>query len=170
MRITLLFSILFSLLNMDAYAQVKLKMDKFGRVKSLDYNIGDEITVRLKGEDGFHTLFIKDLNPEANLIITQLGPIHINQIERIRTFKVKKLGKLLRYQLWTFGLGWGVYSVIAALFLGEPWLWGTLVVVGVAFLLGWLFGFIFRHKTYKIGGKRKVRIEDHTFYKPIPRS
>ncbi len=170
MRISILF-FLFLFLNLsNADAQVQLKMDKFGKKKSLDFHEGDEIVVRLKGETGYHKLYIKKLYPEANLISTQLGTIELGQIERLRVFKTRKLGKILKYQFWTFGAGWAFYSVIAALFLGEPWLWSTAVVLGVAFLIGWIFGFSLRHKTYKIGKKRKLRIMDISFGKPLQQS
>ncbi len=160
------FFLFFFFLTTVVDAQVRLSMDKFGKRKSLDFYEGETITVRMKGEKGFHQLYIQKLYPEAKLIQTQLGAIHLDQIERVRIFKTKKLAKALKFKFWIFGTAWGFYSVIGALFLGEPWMWGTLIVVGAAFLLGWLFGFIFKHRTFKIGKKRKLRIQDISFGKP----
>ncbi len=170
-RVMIIFFSLFLILpSSTSDGQVLLKMDKFGKKKSLDFTEGDVITVRLKGEKDFRQLYIQKLYPDAALILTPLGPIKLEQIDRVRTFNKKRLAKYLKYQLWTFGAGWGLYSVIGALFLGEPWMWGTLFVVLGAAIIGWLLGFILRQRTYKIGGKRKLRIQNISFGKPASRS
>jgi len=156
--------------NTTINAQVKLQMDKFGKRKSMDFYVGDEITVKLKGEDVYQTLEIKKLYPDANMILTQLGPVNVDDIIRLRTFKSKKAGKYFSYMLWIFGLSWGGFSLIGYLVYAEPLTWGVLIVMGVSFLLSWLIKRWTRRKTYKIGKKRKLRIIDMTIepFSPKP--
>jgi hypothetical protein len=141
-------------------AQVKLQMDRFGKKKTMDFYEGEIITVRLKGEEVYQELEIKKLYPEANIILTQLGPIKIDDIERLRTFSNKGTGKYLSYIFWVFGASWGGYSLIAFLAFGEPLTWSVLFVMGISFLIGWILRRAMRRKTYKIGKKRKLRIFD----------
>lgn len=166
--LSLLIAILISISQVDA--QVRLQMDKFGKRKSLDFYEGDEITVKLKGEDVYQTLQIKKLYPEANMIVTQLGPVDLADIIRVRTFDNKKTGKYFFYMLSVFGASWGGYSLLAFLVYAEPLTWGVLFVVGISFLLGWFLKWIFRRKTYKIGKRRKLRIIDMTLepFRPKP--
>jgi hypothetical protein len=137
-------------------------MDKFGKKKTLDFQVGDEIEVKVRGEDGFHRLRIQKLHPEADIIVTQLGAVELNDITHLRTRKRAKLGMVLRYKLWIFGLAWGGYSLIAALLAGYLLTWGTLWIVLGAFFLGWLLGRIFKWRTYRLNGRRgrKLRIRD----------
>ncbi len=160
--------LLFLICN-DISAQVKLQMDRFGKRKSMDFYVGDEITVKLKGEEVYQTLEIQKIYPDANMILTQLGPIKIDDITRIRTYKNRNVGKYLSYMLWVFGLSWGGYSLLAFLVYGEPLTWGVLIVMGVSFLLGWLLKWLLRHKTYKLGKKRKLRIIDMTIEPVSPK-
>lgn len=163
-----LFILMCFLGQMDA--QVRLQMDRFGKKKTMDFYEGETITVRLKGEKVYQELQIKKLYPEANMILTQLGPVQIDDIERLRTFNTRKTGKYFSYMLWIFGASWGAYSLIAFLAVGEPLTWGVLGVVLVSFLLGWIIKRILRRKTYKIGKKRKLRIIDMTIepFRPKP--
>lgn len=151
-------------------AQVKLQMDRFGRNKSMDFHEGDEITVRLKGDENYHTLTIKKIYPEANMILTQKGPVKIDDITRLRTFHNKAVGKYLAYMLWIFGTAWAGYSLIGFLVYAEPLTWSVLIVFGVSFLLGLFLRWVTRRKTYKIGKKRKLRITDMTIEPFRPKS
>lgn len=159
MRICITIFLLAFLVN-QASSQVKLQMDRFGKRKTLDFHEGDVITVKLKGEETYQQLHIKKLYPEANMILTQLGPVQVDNIIRVRTFKNKGVGKYLSYMLWVFGAAWGGYSLLAYLVYAEPLTWGVLIVMGVSFLLGWFLKWILRRKTYKIGKRRKMRIID----------
>lgn len=145
-------------------------MDRFGKKKSMDFYEGETITVRLKGEDIYREFQIKKLYPETGTILTQLGPIQIEDIERLRTFRTKKFSKYFSYMLWIFGASWGGYSLIAFLAFGEPLTWSILWVMGVSFLIGWILRMILRRKTYKVGKKRKLRIIDMTIepFRPKP--
>lgn len=169
MKIYYTFFILLCLIG-QLNAQVRLQMDRFGKKKSMDFYEGETITVRLKGEDVYQELQIKKLYPEANMMLTQLGPVQIDDIERLRTFNKKKTGKYLSYMLWVFGTSWGGYSLIAFLAFGEPLTWSILWVMGVSFLIGWILRRVLRRKTYKIGKKRKLRIIDMTIepFRPKP--
>ena len=149
-------------------AQVMLRMERRGKVKTQAFHEGQELTVWLKGEDGFHTIFIKKMYPETGMILTQLGPIQVENIEKIRIYKSKKMGKALAWSFWNFGLAWGFYSLIDAL-VGGTLTWSILIVMGITGLLGLIFFKLFRHKTYKIGKKRRLRILDMTLEPPAPR-
>lgn len=159
MRIFITIFLLVFLAN-QASSQVKLQMDKFGKRKTLDFHEGDVITVKLKGEEVYQQLQIQKLYPEANLIVTQLGPVKLDDIIRVRTFDNKGVGRYFAYMLWVFGAAWGGYSLLGYLVYAEPLTWGVLGVMGVSFLLGWFLKWILRRRTYKIGKKRKMRIID----------
>lgn len=167
MRAILIITLL-SLWGNICLGQIKLQMDKFGKRKTLDYEIGDEIIVKIKGEDGFHRLKINDLHAEAGIIVTQFGAVNVEDITHVRTERYRKLGLVLRYKLWVFGTAWGSYSLIAALLAGYTLTWGTLIVVGVAFFLGWLVGRLLRRRTYRLNRRRKrrLRIRDIRFTRP----
>ncbi len=149
---------------LGATAQKMLQMDKFGKNKSMNFYIGDEVTMKLSGEDGFHTVIIQDILADQSMIMTQFGPIHTDRIEAIRTFKIKKVGKWLSLSFWNFGASYVGYSLIAAL-VGEPLGWGVLIVGAVCAGVGLLAKLLFKKRTYRIGKRRGIRTLDLT---PVP--
>ena len=102
-------------------AQVKLQMDRFGKKKTMDFYEGEIITVRLKGEDVYQKLEIKKIYPKANMILTQLGPVQIDDIERLRTFSNKGAGRYLSYMLWVFGASWTTIMICFSIFMAYAW-------------------------------------------------
>ncbi len=161
MRIFILIAIL-SLLSSISYGQVQLQITKIGKKKTINFQEGDEVIIKLKQEDSYRTVVIKKLYAEANLMLTDMGTIALDDIVKIKTIKKQLLGKILFYKLGIFGIAWGFFSLAAFLFFGEPLTWSILIVMGVSFLLGWMFKRIFKHKIHKLGKgrKKKLRIID----------
>ncbi len=148
-------------------AQLFLQIEKAGSLKTIKYQIGDQVTFKLKGaEQNYRTEYIENIIPEENIIVFSNGMANLDDITAIRSFHPSRWSKPVGASLMSFGLGWGFFSLVGAV-VGTPMTISTAVVVGTGFGLGWLIQKIFVHKTYRIKNKRRLRILDLRVIAPI---
>ncbi len=164
MKLPLLLTFFLLCFSVLLQGQIILQMDGYNTKKTVNFYEGEEITVRLKGEEKYHTFTIVRLIPETNTILTQLGPIQVEDIVRYRSYKGKKASKALSLTFYNFGASWVLFSLGAAL-VGNPLTWSVAIVGGTSALIGFLIRKIFKQRTYKIGKKRRMRILD---LNPVP--
>jgi len=134
--------------SINISAQVFLQMEKYGSTKVDRFSVGSELTFLVKGdEENWRTEYIEKLVPE----------------EAIRSYKSGKWSRVIAGNLYTFGASWGLYTVIGSIFTDEVELdWSTAIVVGTSAALGFLIQKIFKHRTYVMGERRRLRLLDLT--------
>ncbi len=157
---TFLFFLSILLWTSSLDAQKMLQLDRFGKKKASYIKVGQEIEFRLKGDDYFYVLPVRDLDAEKNLIIFDTGEINIDDIEEIKLKKNAPMMRALRAKLITFGLSWALYTGIGAAAGGPAFTLATIFVSGTAFIAGGIFSFFLFKRKMKLGKKRNLRIID----------
>lgn len=143
-------------------AQIFLQMEKYGSLNVNKFSVGDELTFLLEGtEENWRTEYIENLIPQDNIIVFTNGLVNVENIIAIRSYKNARRGKSIAYGLYNFGAGWGLFSLIGSAFTDEVSLnFGTAAVVATSALAGFIIQKISKHKTYKMGKRRWLRILD----------
>lgn len=161
----LLFSILHSF-TIDA--QVRLRFDRGSKTKSFYYDAGDILTFRLKGSKEEYNLPITQILPESNIIVfPKLGTVKVDDISAIRLKKDRKWPKAVTANLYGFGMGWILFSLVDMAYDGDATWASTFGVAAVAVLLGRIVKWLFRPKKYKLGKRNFLRIVNlGNFFQP----
>jgi len=143
-------------------AQKFLQLEKAGSFKVKRYHPGEEVTFKIKGDDYWYTEDILDVLIEDQIVLFTYRAIPIGDITHIRSFKQKKWSKPVGQQLYNFGAAWLLFS-LGATIGGTPLSESSFTVPLAAGTLGFLVQKIFRHQTYKIGKRRRLRLLDLSF-------
>ena len=155
-----LFFLLFSLSSNHVDAQKVLQLEKINSLKVKKYYIGDVLTFQLKGEGNtWFTEAIEDIYQEKGMVLFAHRAVDVEDITAIRSFRVRYQSKPFIKSLNVFGLSWGVLSLLSPL-AGTPLTWAAAIVPAASFALGGIIRILFRHRTYKIGKKRRMRLLD----------
>jgi len=143
-----------------ASAQRFIQMEKYGSAKVKKYYIGEEITYKLKEfPNDWTTSVIEDIVMEENIIIFNNRTVNLDELIAIRSFKPSRWSVPVAKNLYRFGLSWGVLSLLSPL-AGTPITWAAAIVPAVAFATGFLIKSIFKHRSYKLGKRRWLRMLD----------
>src|SRR5688572_26881303 len=111
MKTSLFTFFFFIALQVGAYSQKYLIIEKSGRAKTERLNQFDEITFQLKDDDkGWYTRQILDLNADAQMIM--LGDVWMPLSDIVRI-------KLKRKRVWSSILGGALMGGGASMFLGD---------------------------------------------------
>ncbi len=149
-------------------AQVVLQMEKYGTPKTKKFYEGQKITYLLNGEKEWFDGTIDQLITDRNLVVFDQRYTKLEDIAGIRTYQNRGWSRAAAGGLYTFGLTWTGFSLVSSLvksgdpLTDDPYTWGDVGVAGVSVGLGFLVQKLFRHNTYKFGGKRNLRIVDLT--------
>lgn len=147
-------------------AQKFIQMEKYGSAKVKKYYVGEEITYKIKEfPNDWTTSIIEDIVMEENLVVFNNRTIRLDEITTIRSFKPANWSKPIAKNLYRFGLSWGVFSLLGPL-AGFPITWAALIVPATAYTTGFLIKNLFRHRTYKLGKRRWLRMLDMS--QPLP--
>lgn len=149
------FLLLFSL---EVLGQKYLLMDKIGGKQRREYYPGEELTFRLKGENHYNTVTIKDL--QDSLIILDEGVININEIHTI-----KRNRRSLTPKLRVAGVGLILIDQINSVVVsGEPFVLssGVLIAGGSLVAISYIID-LSRKRKFKIRGNRRLKIIDVGF-------
>ncbi len=143
-------------------AQRYLQMERSGTHKVKRYSPGDEVTFRLGDDPTWYTEEIREIMVNENLIVFTNRAVRVEEISYIRRFNGRRWSKPVGQQLYNFGLGWLLFS------LGDALVGGDLtnlafIVPAVAGATGFLIQKIFRQRTFKMKGKRRLRLLDLSF-------
>ncbi len=161
MRLIIL--LLFISCTYNGFAQKFLQIEKYGKTKVTKFYIGDELTYQIEvDKKTWYKGIINDLLVDENIILFENRAVKMKNITAIRTFKHAGLSRSLSFQLFAFGGGFGLISLLAS---AVGW-WQisafTIIVVGSALLAGLLVRHIFKWKTYKMGKRKWLRMLDLT--------
>lgn len=166
---SLLFLLLFVFLfSFTIDAQVRLRFDRGSKTKSFYYDAGDILTFRLKGSKEEYNLPITQILPESNVVVfPKLGTVRIDDITAIRLKRDRKWPKAVTSNLYGFGTGWILFSLVDMAYDGNATWASTFGIAGIAALLGWLVKWLFRPKKYKLGKRNFLRIVNlGNFFQP----
>ena len=141
----------------ETQAQKVIRIDNVYNLKSKRFYIGDVLVFQLKGEDHWYREEIIDIMPDQNAILFSNRVASQGDITAIRTYKVRNFGKVISRSLYTFGSGWLLWSALGTL-AGGTFTLSAVIISGTALMTGLLFDLIFRHRTYKIGKRRVIRL------------
>ncbi len=135
-----------------------VQIEKYGSAKVKKYYIGDQLTFRIKAfGKAWLTETIEDIYLADNMILFNNRIVKLQDITAIRSYKRSQWSGPLAKKLYVFGLAWGGFSLLGTL-AGVPLTWTAAIVPGTAFATGFLLQKIFKHKTYKLGKRRWLRI------------
>ncbi len=170
MRLILLTIFLCSVFLSTALCQKVLQMEKYGKLKTKKYFIGEELVFQLKGDDYWYHETIQDLYVDEHTILFTNRVIKVDQIVAIKSYKNRA---------WSRGVSTNAY-VASGAFVGLSLLGkaldysdlnrATIIIPGVTVIVAWLIRKIFKSKKYKIGKKRKLRLLDLNFHSTPIRS
>ncbi|MEY2905157.1 MAG: hypothetical protein RJA52_1173 [Bacteroidota bacterium] len=149
--------------TLELTGQKVLQIEKYGSPKTKKIYIGDQLTYRIIEYDSWATGTIEDLLVQENVLSFHNRFMPIDQIDAFR-YDIN-WGKSIGKQLFWFGTGWSFYAVIGPLTDGEP---GNgyrpvdAIVTGSSWILAYSLPRIFKYKTVRFGGKRRLRMLDLT--------
>lgn len=163
MRIGSLLIIFLGLLTCPVIGQKVLQIEKFGRAKTKKIFPGEEIRYQLKGSDDWFTSVIIDLKVDQNII--ELSDRYISMPEVTAIRYEKRFGRSFGKQLFWFGGAWSLFALGgAAAYDDQNYRWSDAIVTGSAWALSFVFPKLFRHRTYRFGKKRRLRMLDLNFH------
>jgi hypothetical protein len=141
-------------------AQRFIQMEKYGSAKVKKYYIGDELTYKLREyPNDWTTSIIEDVILSENLVVFNNRAIKLDEITEIRSFKPARWSSALAKNLNRFGVSWGVFSLLGPL-VDTPITWAAAIVPASAFAAGFLIKRIFKHRTFRLGKRRWLRMLD----------
>lgn len=144
-----------------ASAQVYLQMEKRASARTTKFQPGDVLTWRMHGNKSWHQSELIRLIPEDSIVVFADGYVSLGQIAAIRSFAGTRWSKPLAYQLYLFGASWNGYALIAALLdETDPYTRGDLLVTLSASGAGLLIHQLFKHRTFRMGKRWRLRIVD----------
>ncbi len=166
-RVAFLFpALLLLLLPSFLVAQKVLLIEKYGKAKTKKIYVGDEISYRLKGENGFRLGYIEDLRTDTNLIVLGRGYLSLEQIDAFQYDL--RAPRIIGTTFMVFGLSWSFFAGVADLAnLGYTYSASDAIVSGTSLALGFTIS-RFKKKTIRFGKRRRLRIVDLTPFSNTP--
>lgn len=145
-------------------AQKFLQLEKRNSLKTMRFNIGDEITFRTKqGGKDWYTRAIWDLDREQGQLFLNNTIIKLEDITHVRTHKNRSWSKTIARTLQTNALTWVAYNGVDNL-VYDGGDWGTtLVVAGASALISIPLELIFKWERHNVKTRKRLRIMDITF-------
>lgn len=141
-----------------ASAQKFIQMEKYGSAKVKKYYLGDQLTYKLKEfPDTWTTSTIEDIVMSENIVIFNNRSVNLSELIAIRSYKPSRWSVPIARSLYRFGLSWGVFSLLGPL-AGFPLTWAAAIVPAAAFTTGFLIKSIFKHRTFRLGKRRWLRM------------
>lgn len=156
-----LFLTFLALASLPGRAQLYLQMERFGKAEVVKFSPGTELTYRLKGQKEWETSVLERLLPEENKILLGIRYIDPSQIDAIRSFHPQRWSRPIGTNLYIFGASWTGFALGASVAdPNDPYSVGDAIVAASAIGSGFLLQKLFRHRTYRFGEKRWLRILD----------
>lgn len=159
----LLFLFFLALAPISLSGQKLLQIEKSGTLKTERFYIGDEVTFQLADDDGWYTRTIQDINVEANMLIFPKGSVNINDIQKVRTFKNRNWSRALNINALYGSASFVVLSLLGTL-ADVALTMATLTIPASTIIVTSVIRFVFRHKTHRMGKRKRLRVLDLTFY------
>jgi len=159
-----IFSMLLILLAFNLNAQKILQIEKVGSTKLVRFYLGNEITFKLKNQEGWFTRRIEDIDANQNLVLfEEQGFVNIKDISFIRRSEANRRSKDIGNSMYIFGANWGFWSLASTL-VGDELTWLAVIVPAVAFVIGIVIKWLGKKKVWKMGQRRRLRVLDLEFF------
>ena len=155
------------ILSGTCLAQKVLMLEKAGSLKTEKILVGDELVYALKTyKKEWIEEYIVDIDIAGGRILFQHHAVPIEDIYGIRLKSGGGFARTVSTLLTTFSYSWGFWTLVSAAF-GDS-ISGTTLGIGLgSFAIG-QFLKLFYVKTYKLKGRRRIRLVDLTFYETQP--
>lgn len=162
-----IFLLMFLLLSCTCLAQKVIMLEKAGSLKTEKIYVGDELVYALKTyKKDWIEEYVVDIDIEGGRIIFQHHAVPIGDIYAIRLKSGGGFARTVSTLLTTFSYSWGFWTLVSVAF-GDAVSPTTLGIGVGSFAIG-QFLRLFYVKTYKLKGRRRIRLVDLTFYETIP--
>jgi len=145
------------------HAQKILILEKTRSSKTTKFYIGQEITYRLGSDKIWRRGTILELHYENQAVqFSNANDVQLSQIDALRFYQIQQTGKAISNSIWTFGGGWGLFSIGDEIATGEnDWsLTGHVALTSAA--LGGVIWLATRKRTKRLGKRHRLRITDLT--------
>jgi hypothetical protein len=144
-----------------AATQVYLQMERYGKAAVTKYAPGTELTYRIKGQREWERAVLERVFPEENRILLGIRYLAPDEIGALRSYHPQNWSRPMANNLYVFAASWTGFALGAALVdRDDPYTAGDALVAATAIGTGFLIRQIFRHRTYRMGEKRRLRIVD----------
>ncbi len=155
MRLTITF-IFFAITLSAIQAQTFLQLEKSGSHKTVRFYEGDLLLFQIAEEEDWYEETIEKIYIQDGIVHFTNRIVAIDNIVAIRDFDRFRFFKGLGTKLLIFS---GSYLGLSALATLADWplTIDTAIISGSALTLGLLFKWIFKKKTWRIKGKRRLR-------------
>ena len=152
----------FGLFPFSAPAQKILQIEKYGKLKTKRYYIGDEMIYRLKGDKVWYRATLEDIKVEDKIILFDNGFVKLGDIHSIKSHHNRSWSSKAGYSLMVFGASWSFFALGGMLVDSERFAYqqSDAIVTGTTLASGWLIRKIFQSKTYKMGKRKWLRVLD----------
>ena len=137
-------------------AQLFIQIEKRGSLKTERFYKGDLLLFQLEGEDGWFEETIEDIYVEENLVLFTNRIVPLDKIKAIRDINRYEFLKNLGNRLIVFSGVFFTYSLLATL-AGWTLSIDTGIIGGSALVVGLVFKWLFKHKTWRIKGRKRLR-------------
>jgi len=168
MRPLLLVIFLSCLFLSPTLCQKVLQMEKYGKLKTKKYFIGEELVFQLEGDDYWYRETIQDLYVDENTILFNNRVIKVDQIVAIKSYKSRGWSRALSTNAYFASGAFVGFSLLAKAVNLADLSRATIIIPGVTIVVAWIIRKIFNSKKYKIGKKRKLRVLDLNFHPTTP--
>lgn len=145
-----------------ASAQKILQMEKYGKVKTKRYYLGDELIYQLKDDKNWYSATIDDIKVEEKIVLFNNRYVKLDEIHALKSFHNRGWSSKAGYSLMVFGGSWSFFALGGMLIDADRFAYqkSDAIVTGTALLSGWLIQKLFKSKTYKMGKRKWLRVLD----------
>lgn len=147
-------------------AQIFLQLEKTGSRKTVRFYEGDLLLFQLEGESDWYEESIEKIYVDDGIVQFTNRLVSVDKISAIRDYERYRFFKGLGNKLVIFSATYLGLSLLATL-VGWELTEDTAIIGGSAITLGLLMKWIFKKKTWRIKGKRRLRALSLDFGKPI---
>jgi len=148
-------------------AQTFLQLEKSGSLKTERFYEGQILLFQLENDDNWYEETIEKIYVEDGIVHFTHRIISVDKITTIRDYNRFRFFKGLGNKLVIFAGGYLGLSLLATL-ADWPLTIDTAIIGGSAITLGLLLKWIFKKKTWRIKGKRRLRALSLDFGKTPP--
>ena len=161
----LLLALFLSISFLSAHAQTFLQLEKSGSHKTERFYEGELLLFQLEGETDWYEESIEKIYVDDGIVHFTHRIVSIDKIVAIRDYNRYRFFKGFGNKLIIFAGSYLGLSLLATL-AGWELTTDTAIIGGSAVTLGLLFKWIFKKKTWRIKGKRRLRALSLDFGKP----
>lgn len=145
----------------ESLAQKEMLIETVGKVEPMRIYPGEDLLFRRAGYEGWQEATLVDLLPQDSIILLDKQYIRIGEIEAIRFLHPGARFRRLGNMLLIFGASWLGFTAVGSLADRESTDWTLAAqVAGGSISSGLFLRYAFRHRTYRIGKRRRIRLLD----------